>query len=374
MKLQILQENLNKGLSVAFRTISTKAQLPILANVLLKTNKNNLQISATNLETGINIKLGAKIEKEGEITIPAKVLTEVIASLSTGKVDLVLKDNILNIASNGYEASFNGISATEFPKLPTYDPENLFSLPSEKLLESINQVAFAAAVDEGRPVLTGVLLKLEGKTLSLVATDGYRLSLKTIETETPIKEKITLLLPAKSLMEVARIITETKDGKEKMIKMGFTKEQNQVVFVFPEMDLFTRVIEGEFPDFEKIIPKSFSTKITLDRETFSREVKLVSIFARDSSNIIKFKVKSGLLEMSANSPQIGDNKSLLENKMEGEETEIAFNYRFLQGFLAAVSSSEVSMEMAGATSSGLLRPVGDNSVLHIIMPVRLQTE
>ncbi|PIS14873.1 DNA polymerase III subunit beta [Candidatus Shapirobacteria bacterium CG09_land_8_20_14_0_10_39_12] len=374
MKLQILQENLNKGLSVAFRTISTKAQLPILANVLLKTNKNNLQISATNLETGINIKLGAKIEKEGEITIPAKVLTEVIASLSTGKVDLVLKDNILNIASNGYEASFNGISATEFPKLPTYDPENLFSLPSEKLLESINQVAFAAAVDEGRPVLTGVLLKLEGKTLSLVATDGYRLSLKTIETETPIKEKITLLLPAKSLMEVARIITETKDGKEKMIKMGFTKEQNQVVFVFPEMDLFTRVIEGEFPDFEKIIPKSFSTKITLDRETFSREVKLVSIFARDSSNIIKFKVKSGLLEMSANSPQIGDNKSLLENKMEGEETEIAFNYRFLQGFLAAVSSSEVSMEMAGATSSGLLRPVGDNSFLHIIMPVRLQTE
>ncbi len=374
MKLQILQENLNKGLSVAFRTISTKAQLPILANVLLKTNKNNLQISATNLETGINIKLGAKIEKEGEITIPAKVLTEVIASLSTGKVDLALKDNILNIASNGYEASFNGISATEFPKLPTYDPENLFSLPSEKLLESINQVAFAAAVDEGRPVLTGVLLKLEGKTLSLVATDGYRLSLKTIETETPIKEKITLLLPAKSLMEVARIITETKDGKEKMIKMGFTKEQNQVVFVFPEMDLFTRVIEGEFPDFEKIIPKSFSTKITLDRETFSREVKLVSIFARDSSNIIKFKVKSGLLEMSANSPQIGDNKSLLENKMEGEETEIAFNYRFLQGFLAAVSSSEVSMEMAGATSSGLLRPVGDNSFLHIIMPVRLQTE
>ena len=374
MKLQILQENLNHGLSTAFRTISTKAQLPVLANVLLRTDKNGLQISATNLETGINIKLGAKVEEEGEITIPAKILTEVIASLAAGKIDLESKENSLNISTNGYEASFNGIPATEFPKLPTYSLENLFSFPSDKLLESINQVAFAAATDEGRPVLTGVLVKIEGKTLSLIATDGYRLSLKTIEIETAVKEKISLLLPAKSLMETARILAENKEGKEKTIKMGFTKEQNQVVFVFPELDLFSRVIEGDFPAYEKIIPQNFSTRLVLDREGFSKEVKVVSIFARDSANIIKFKVKKSALEMSANSPQIGENKSSLEAKLEGDEGEIAFNSRFLQGFLGAVTKPEISLEINGPLSPGAFRMVGDDSFLHIIMPVRLQTE
>lgn len=374
MKIQILQENLNKGLSTSFRTISTKAQLPVLANVLLKADKNGLQISATNLETGINIKLGAKVEEEGEITIPAKILTEVISSLPAGKIDLESKENTLKILTNEYEASFNGIPATEFPKLPTYSPEDLFSLPSEKFLESINQVAFAAATDEGRPVLTGVLIKIEGKTLSLVATDGYRLSLKTIELDTTVKEKTSLILPAKSLMEMARILSENKDEKEKTVKMGFTNEQNQVVFVFPEMELFSRLIEGDFPSYEKIIPQNLSTKLVLDKEGFSREVKVVSLFARDSANIIKFNIQKSVLEMSANSPQIGENKSSLETKLEGEEGEIAFNFRFLQGFLGAVTKPEISLEINGPLNPGAFRGVGDESFLHIIMPVRLQTE
>ena len=374
MKVQILQENLNKGLTIASRTISTKTQLPILANVLLKTDQNRLQISATNLETGVILWLGAKIEKEGEITIPAKILTEVISSLPTGKIDLELKENSLNISSDGYQASFNGIPASEFPKLPTFSSENLFSFPSGQLLEAINQVAFAAATDEGRPVLTGVLFILEGKMLSLVATDGYRLSIKTLPLQTPVKEKVSLLLPAKALMEVARIIADVKGGEEKVFQMGLTKEKNQVVFVFPELALFSRVIEGEFPDYEKIIPQGTKTKIILDREGFSQVVKVVSIFARDSANIIKFKIGNNSLEMSANSPQVGENKSLLEAKLEGEEGEIAFNYRFLQNLLAAISSQEVSFEMFGSLNPGIFKPVGDNSFLHIIMPVRLQTE
>jgi len=374
MKIQIFQENLNKGLNIASRTISSKAQLPILSNVLFKTDQNRLQISATNLETGLVIWLGAKVEKEGEITIPAKILTEVIASLPTGKIDLELKENTLEISTDGYQASFNGVPSAEFPKLPAFSQENLFSLPSEKLLEAINQVAFAAATDEGRPVLTGVLFKLEEKTLSLVATDGYRLSLKTILLTTPVKEKVNLLLPAKSLMEVARIIADTKADKQSSVQMGFTKEQNQVVFVFPEMVLFSRIIEGEFPDYEKIIPQEAKTKLFLDRENFSQVVKVVSIFARDSANIIRFKITASFVEMSANSPQVGENKSSLEAKLEGEEGEIAFNFRFLQNFLAAVSSSEVCFEMSGSLNPGVFRPIGDNSFLHIIMPVRLQTE
>jgi len=373
MKVQILQENLNKGLTIASRSISSKAQLPILGNVLIKTDKNRLQISATNLETGITLWLGAKVEEEGEITIPAKVFSEVIASLPAGKIDLSEKENILNLSSDGYKASFNGISASEFPKLPTYSSDNLISLPSEKILEAINQVAFAAATDEGRPVLTGVLFKLQGKELSLVATDGYRLSLKTVELENTVKEELSLLLPAKTLLEVGRIIGE-ESGETKIIQMGFTKDQNQVVFVFPESTLFSRVIEGEFPDYTKIIPQGATTKAQIDKESFNKAVKVVSIFARDSSNIIKLKLAKNLLEMSANSPQVGENINSIEQKLEGEESEIAFNFRFLLGFLSAISSPEVSLETTGPLNPGVFKGVGDNSFLHIIMPVRLQTE
>lgn len=374
MKVQILQENLNKGLSIASRLVSTKAQLPILANVLLKANKNNLEISATNLETGIVLRLGAKVEKEGELTIPARVLTELVSSLPTGKVELEAKENSLAISCEGHQASFNGIPATEFPKMPKYSSETLFPLPSEKFLEAINQAAFAAATDEGRPVLTGVLVKLEGKRLSLIATDGYRLSLKTIDLSVSLEENKSLILPAKTLIEIGRIISEDKNQKEAVVKIGFTKEQNQVIFVFPEMELFSRVIEGEFPDYEKIIPQNLSSKVTIDRENLNRAVKIVSIFARDSSNIVKIKTNKNYLEISANSPQVGDNKNSLEIKLEGEEGEIAFNYRFLQGFLGAVSSPEVSLEMTGSLNPGVFRGVGDSSLLHIIMPVRLQTE
>ncbi|MCL5090960.1 MAG: DNA polymerase III subunit beta [Patescibacteria group bacterium] len=371
MRVQILQENLNKGLSTASRSISSKAQLPILANVLLKTDKNRLQISATNLETGVTLWLGAKIEEEGEITIPAKILTEMVASLPAEKIELETKENALIIRSQGYEASINGISAGEFPKLPSYSAESLFTLPTDKLVTAINQVAFAAATDEGRPILTGVLVRIKDKELSLVATDGYRLSLKTIPLETEIKKEMFLILPSKTLSEVAKILSEEKNEN---IKMGFTQEENQVVFVFPESELFSRVIEGEFPEYGKIIPQSFTTKVFIDKDSFSRAVRVVSIFARDSANIVKIKINNDHLELSANSPQVGENKNSLEAKVEGEEGEIAFNFRFLQGFLGAIDAKEITMEVNGSLNPGAFHLVGDESFLHIIMPVRLQNE
>ncbi len=225
MKVQILQENLNKGLNVASRSISTKAQLPVLANVLIKTDKNRLQISATNLENGVSLWLGAKIEKEGETTIPARILSEVVSSLPAGKIDLEVTENSLSLSSGGYSAKLNGISASEFPKQPVYSTENLFSIPAEKLLLAIGQVAFSAATDDGRPVLTGVLIKIKGKELSMIATDGYRLSLRRMELEVSVKEEVSIILPAKTLLEVARIIAEEK-GLNGQVSLGYTKEQN----------------------------------------------------------------------------------------------------------------------------------------------------
>lgn len=371
MKVQILQENLNKGLSIASRSISGKAQLPILANVLIKTEKNRLRISSTNLETGISLWLGAKVEQEGEITVPAKVFTELVSSLPSEKISLEVKGSLLKIKTETTEASLNGIAASEFPNLPTYTEGSLLTLPSQALAEAIDQVVFAAAADEGRPVLTGVLFKLSGKNLSLVATDGYRLSLKTIELDSSAKEDVSLLLPAKTLTEVSKIIGEEKNSH---LQLGFTKEQNQVVFVLPELELFSRVIEGDFPDYEKIIPSQLATKAIVDRESFSKSVRVVSIFARDSANIVRLKVAENSLQMSANSPQVGENKNSLSAKVEGPGGEIAFNFRFLQGFLGAVDSPEVSLEMTGPLSPGVFRALGDSSYLHIIMPVRLQTE
>lgn len=374
MKIQVLQENLNKSLTIASRSISTKVQLPILANILLKTDQNRLQISATNLETGIVLWLGAKIIGEGEISIPAKTLSEIVSSLSAGTIDLETEGNNLKLSSDRYNAVLNGIPASEFPKFPSVSEESLMAFPSEKLIEGINQVAFAAAADEGRPVLTGVLLKIEEKKLSLIATDGYRLSVKVIETESQIKETKSLLLPAKTLMEVGRIIADSKTEGGQIIQVGHAKEQNQTIFVFPEIKLFSRVIEGEFPDYEKIIPKTSSLKVILDKEEFNRAVKLVSVFAKDSSNIIRFKINKESMEISANSPQVGENKFSLGAKIEGEEMEIAFNFRFLQGFLGAVEGNEVSLELNGSLNPAVFRSVGDESFLHVIMPVRLQTE
>ncbi len=373
MKVQILQENLNKGLNVASRSISTKAQLPVLANVLIKTDKNRLQISATNLENGVSLWLGAKIEKEGEITIPARILSEVVSSLPAGKIDLEVTENSLSLSSGGYSAKLNGISASEFPKQPVYSTENLFSIPAEKLLLAIGQVAFSAATDDGRPVLTGVLIKIKGKELSMIATDGYRLSLRRTELEVSVKEEVSVILPAKTLLEVARIIAEEK-GLNGQVSLGYTKEQNQVVFVFPDLELYSRVIEGEFPDYEKIIPQTNNSKIFTDKESFNRAVKIVSVFTKESANIVKLEAEDGRLKMSANSPQVGENTNCLEIKLEGEKIEIAFNFRFLQGFLNAISAQEIIIETNGSLSPGVFKEGGNNDFLHIIMPVRLQTE
>jgi len=374
MKIQVLQENLIKALNIAGRSISSKAQLPVLANFLLATEKNRLKVAATNLEMGVIIWLGAKIEKDGSITLPSRIFQELVSSLPAEKIDLEVKENTANLNCGSFKASFNGISANEFPLLPESE-KKIFSFPSEIFSQVINQVAFASATDEGRPILTGVLLKIDGKTLSWVATDGYRLSVKKIETKETLKEENlkSLVIPAKTLIEVSRIIADQSKQESVLVEMGLTKDGNQVIFLFPEIELSTRLLEGEFPDYEKIIPKDFSTKVTLDKGELIRAVKIASIFARDSANIVKFKFQEGKLTISANSPQVGENQSEVEAKIEGEGGEIAFNFRFLLDFLNSVVSEEIIFEMSGSLNPGVFRIKDDPDFLHIIMPVRLQS-
>lgn len=384
MKLSVLQENLAKGLGIVSRSVSTKAQLPALSNILLATDKGRLKLSATNLETGINYWLGAKIEKEGTISIPAKILTEFVSSLPSEKIELEIKDNSLNLICSSYSANFVGLPASEFPSVPTLKDKETFSFPSGELLKSISQVAFAAASDEGRPVLTGVLFQIKEDNLVLVATDGYRLSFKQMgkaKGVLAVKEfKKGLIIPSRTLSEVGKILSDQE--QEKGIGLAITPSSNQIIFSTIEAEIVSRLIEGSFPEFEKIIPEKGTTKVILEKGEFIRAVRTASIFARESANIVKFKIsaKSGSasggqnskFKISANAPQVGENLIELEVKQDGENNNIAFNSRYLLDFLNSLDSEQVSFEMTTPLNPGVFRPVGDSSYLHIIMPVRVQ--
>jgi len=374
MKALVLQENLNKGLSLVGRLVTSKAQLPVLNNILIATDNGRLKLSATNLETGINYWLGAKIEKEGAISVPAKTLAEFISLLPPEKVQLEVKDNNLSINSGFYSANLVGLPASEFPVVPSLKEEKTFSFLSEELLKGISQTIFAASQDEGRPVLTGVLFQLKGEVLVLVATDGYRLSFRKMKAGKNLKEikefQKGLIIPARVLAELEKIIGISQQKGE--IGLAISSSSNQIIFVTPEAEIVSRLIEGSFPEFEKIIPEKWTTRVVLEKESFLRAVRTASIFARESANIVKFKIQDSKFKITANAPQVGDNLIELEIKQEGEENSIAFNSRFILDFLNSTEADEVSFEITTSLNPGVFRPIGDPSYFHIIMPVRVQ--
>jgi len=378
MKTSILQENLNKGFSITSRIINSKTTLPILNNILLSTEEGKLKLTATNLETGINIWLPAKKEKKGKFTVPAKDLTEFVSSLGAGKIQLEEKQEKLQMTSGVYKAVFNGMSAAEFPKVPSLRDKDLsskkmkkFELDAKDFIKAVNHVCFSAAIDETRPVLTGVRLSSDKDKLQFVATDGYRLSLKKIKLEKKIDIPV-LIIPAKTLMEIARIISG--EGTVKKLKIAIIKEAKQIIFSFNEIEVVARLIEGEFPDFTKIIPEKGESKIIIDKEDFDKAIKSSSIFARRSANIIKLKFENKSLKITANAPEVGKNEVELAVKFQGEKTQIAFNYRFLQDFAASFDKDVFTLEISGALKPGLFKAEKDDSFLHVIMPVRLQEE
>lgn len=375
MDLLILQENLNKGLGVVSRFVASKSTLPILGNILLTTDQGRLKLSATNLENGINLWLGAKIEKEGSITVPAKLLTEFVNSLPSEKIKMETKETSLFIEAGQFKANFNGTPPTEFPQIPSFDGEPVLVFSNKNLTEALSQVIFAAAQDDGRPILTGVLIMVQGKRVSLVATDGYRLSLKNVLVKEN-KLKKNLLIPAKALLEISKMAQEKNEKEEKEVKIGLTPEKSQVIFLLPDIELSSRLLEGEFPEFEKIIPKNSSTRVEIDKEEFLKAVRITSIFAREQANIIKLKVdptaNEGKITISAENPQLGGNESEVSAKTEGEKLEIAFNYRFLLDLLSCPLGEEIVFEANGSLSPGVFKIKGDDSFLHVIMPVRIQ--
>lgn len=366
MNTHVLQENFLKALTRVGRTVSPRPQLPMLQNIKLSAKKDGLEITATNLESTETAWVGGKVEKEGELCVPARVLIELVTSLPPETIHLVAKDNSIHLTCAGFSAVLPGISAAEFPPVVTIEAKDATQVEKDGLVAALSSVLFAAASDEGRPILTGIKIKEDGDNALFAATDGYRLSTKQIAL--PLKRFAEVIIPARALTEVIKLAHEEKE--EKTIRMGMAGDK-QVGFIVGDTTITTRLLDGEYPNFARIIPTTFTTRALIEKESFTRAVRSAAIFARDNANIIKIILDKQKIVISANAPQVGESSVELEAKIDGDGGEIAFNSRFLIEFLANLEGDEFLFEMTGALNPGVFKRVDDDSYLHIIMPVRV---
>ena len=381
MKLEILQENLSRGISSVCRILTSHPQIPILANVLFKASMGQLEIVASNLETTIVVGVGAKVEKTGEFTVPGRSILEMVNGLSADKLDLELKEGFLALSGGKFKGKLSGTPAAEFPKLFEGESANkqtaVWEINKTEFQTVVGRLAFAAAADESRAVLTGVVIKSDKNGLVLAATDGFRLSVDQIKTSRENKDELKFILPARALNEVARVLGEEKNNDEnkKVFRLVYFEEKNEVVFEMGDTKIISRLIAGNFPDYEKIIPSSSQIKIVSTTGELSKAVRLAAIFARESANIVKLRLEKGKLKISANAPQVGENESEMDVTLEkggGEEFSIAFNYRYLLDLFSCLEETEICLGFNGPLTSGVFTVSKHPSFLHIIMPVRVQ--
>ena len=368
MKVTLLTANLQKKLSFLNHAISAKNQLPVLLNILIEATGETITVSSTDLEIGIEIKIPAIIEEEGAITVPAKTFTELLNSLSEESVTLHTTDNKLEVVTKKTNSIFQTISADEFPSLFEEKGEKIAELETEDIQKDFSSVVFSASQDTTRPALSGVLVRREDEGFLLVATDGYRLSLKHYKTsEKGDGANASYIIPARVFKELLAM----KEDKGE-ITMYVASAKNQVLFEQGTTVLVGRLIEAEFPNFEKIIPSDFSVNVSFEREEMQKAVKICSIFARDGANIIKFSLRKDQIIVSSQSPALGENTVIVDAKLNGEENEIAFNARYLLDLFANTDMEEMVFEMTGPLNPGVFKAKNDPSYLHLIMPIRVQ--
>jgi DNA polymerase III subunit beta len=371
MRVSLLQEHLNRALQGASRVVSGRAALPVLGNVLLRTSEGRLKISATNLEIGVTHYLGAKVETEGEITVPAKLFSEYVAALSAGKVELELEGDTLQATQEQFVAHFKGIAASEFPLIPELKEPKSVQLPTAELRQALQRVGFAASPEESRPVLAGVLFRRDSEGLKVVATDSYRLAEQVIALPAGGEgEEFQIIVPARAAAELVRLL----DDEDEQILLQLS--ENQVLFKLSAAELTSRLIEGQFPDYEQIIPERHETMTVVDRDALLGAVKVADLFARESAHSIKLefnpgptKKDPGKITISSGATQLGDNTSIVEAQVEGRAGEISFNARYLMDLLQVVSGP-IKVELSGKLNPGVFRSDQEPGYLHIVMPLR----
>lgn len=367
MKVSCTQENLTRGLNIVGRLVGTRATLPVLNNILIKTKNGRLTLAATDLEIGISTWIGAKVDKDGAVTCPARLLSDYTTTNTDKTISIELKDTTLHLESEHFKANIKGIDASEFPLIPEVKEGETLEVSGADLKEGILKTAFACALDETRPVLAGVCLKIGNGKIKMVATDSYRLAEKTINLLSKESKELSIIVPQRTMAEIGRLLDESVD--KVTMKIG----ENQIHFKMGPTEVISRLVEGSFPDYEQIIPKNIKTKIEVNTSEFLNAIKMASFFAREAANNVKLSLKKPkALTVIAVSPQLGDNTSELEVALSGEELEIAFNAKFILDALQIIDSEKLGLELAGSLSPGIIRPSKDPNYLYIIMPLRME--
>ncbi len=367
MRLSLTQENLSRALASVGRVVSGRSSLPVLSNVLLTTDGNRLRLSATNLEIGINYWIGSKIEEQGSLTVPARLFAEFVSSLPHGNIELEASEVNLTVKAPHYESTIHGIAAEEFPTIPQVTTEPALKLEAGALRDALAQVVVAASLDEARPVLAGVFMYVEEGHLYLVATDSYRLAEKQLPVAEPTRE-MSVIVPVRTIQELVRLLGEAEGEAEVYL------DENQVMFRVGEVELISRLIEGQFPPYRQIIPKQAETSFEIDTAEFARITKVASLFARESAGSIKLEIKAeGEVDIITSDSEVGGNRSSAMCDVAGDDGEISLNARYLQDALSVMKSPKVNFAMSGKLTACVISPSGtedDDDYIHIVMPLR----
>jgi len=369
VKLSVLQENLARGLTIVGRAVASRATLPVLANVLLRTEDGGLKLTATNLEIGITYWVPGKIERDGAITVPARLFADLVGSLPAAeRVELDTNSlDTLALQCGRVATHIRGIDADEFPAIQTAGERPTTRIAQGTLRRALTETIFASASDEARPILTGVLWHFDGDRVTLAAADNYRIAVRTLPILDPVPD-MSVVVPARSLTELGRILSDTDDP----VDVVLAGARNQILFHVEGIDLVSRLIDGQFPNYQQVLPTSHATSAVVDREELLRTLRPASFIASAAANIVKLVVAGGAdgeVRVTATA-EIGDYEGGVSATVEGDPTTIAFNVRYLTDVLTNVEAEQFVIELNGPLSPGVFRPIGDEAYIHVVMPVR----
>ena len=385
MKLSCLQENLARGLGVVGRAVASRSTLPITQNVLLRTDQGMLMLSATNLEIAITTWIGAMIEEEGAITVPHRLVADLVNSLPSDRIDLDLQGpdaegatgggSVVHLSCGRSVTHINGAAAADFPPVPQVDTGLATNIDPGVLRSGIGLVAFSAATDESRPVLTGVELKLEESSLVMAAADGFRLAVYSDQLSQPVEQEIKVIVPARTMQEVQRLASEQSGP----VQVTLSPERGQVLFKLEHVEVVSQLLQGSFPNYEQLIPERYETRAVMELDDLKRATQSAAVFARDGSNIVRLEMmpqeagEGGQLKVSARSEEVGDNLDELDiEHLDGADAKIAFNVRYLQDIVNVLGRGKVALEVTNSSSPGVFRPADSDRYVHVVMPMYVQ--
>ena len=386
MKLSCLQENLARGLATVGRAVASRSTLPITQNVLLRSDQGMLMLSATNLEIAITTWIGAMIEEEGAITVPHRLLADLVSSMPSDRVDLDLPGSgdddapvagtVLHMTCGRSVTHINGAAARDFPPVPRVDEGMAASIEPGILRSGIGMVAFSAASDESRPVLTGVELKLHEDQMVMAAADGFRLAVFNERLPRSVDEEIKVIVPARTMQEVQRLAGEQSSP----VRITLSPEKGQVMFRLEHVEVVSQLLQGSFPNYEQLIPDRYETRAVMEVDDLKRATDTAAVFARDGSNIVRLEMapqedggEGGQLKVSARSEEVGDNLNELDiETLDGADAKIAFNVRYLRDIVQVLGRGKIAIEVTNSSSPGVFRPADSERYVHVVMPMYVQ--